>query len=71
MLNQYRLKMTEMDHFADADFASLTFTAKSSAPAVASATVDKQVIVITGYQGTDDNPIQLRPDCTDHHRDGH
>ena len=53
MLNQYRLTMVEGTHFTDAEFAKLTFTAKSSAPAVASATVDKQVIVITGLQGTD------------------
>ena len=54
MLNQHRLQMTNV-HFTDAEFASLEFTADSSAPAVASVTVDndKQVIVITGLQGTD------------------
>ena len=63
MLNQYRLTMVTETHFTDADFASLTFTAKSSAPAVASATVDKQVIVITGYQGTDDDSDTAAPDA--------
>ena len=64
MLNQYRLKMAAT-HFTDAEFAKLTFTAKSSAPAVASATVDndKQVIVITGLQGTDADPNTATPDA--------
>ena len=63
MLNQYRLKMMADTHFTDAEFAKLTFTAKSSAPAVASVTVDndKQVIVITGLQGTDALPATATP----------